>query len=79
MKIKKIGIIFLLLLLISLPVGAVENLTLEAAIERAKSENMNLQLAEINYQKAEIEMKNLELQNEYNYTKTQKLQINKNY
>jgi len=76
---KKTVIILLLLLLISLPAAAVEVLSLEDAIERARTENFDLKLSEINYQKAEIDLKNLELQNQFNYTETQKMEINKNY
>ncbi|MFN2341229.1 MAG: TolC family protein [Halanaerobium sp.] len=79
MNYKKIGILLLLLLLISLPAAALEVLSLEAAIERARTENLDLKLAEINYQKAEIDLENMELQNQFNYTETQKLEINKNY
>ncbi|TDO71323.1 outer membrane efflux protein [Halanaerobium saccharolyticum] len=79
MNFKKIGIIFLLLIIISLPAAAAELLSLEEAMERAKSENMDLKLTEISYQKSEINLKKLELQNKFNYTETQSLEINKNY
>ena len=79
MKIKKISIILLLFMILSLPAAAGELLSLQDTIERAKNENMNLKLAEINYQKAEINQKNLELQNKFNYTETQRLEINKSY
>jgi len=79
MNFKKISVILILLIVISLPAAAGELLSLEAAIERAKSENMDLKLAEINYQKAEIKLENMELQNKFNYTENQRLEINKNY
>ncbi|RAK04112.1 outer membrane efflux protein [Halanaerobium saccharolyticum] len=79
MNFKKIGIIFLLLTVITFPAAAAEVLTLEEAMERAETENMDLKLTKIDYQKSKINLKNLELQNEFNYTETQSIEINKNY
>lgn len=79
MNFRKTAIVFLLFVLFSVPVGAQEVLSLEDAVQRAEKENMDLKLAEISYQKAEIEMENLKLQNKFNYTEPQKIEINKNY
>jgi outer membrane protein TolC len=79
MNFKKVSIIILIIFIFALPLQAAEALTLAEAIDIAKNENFNLKLAEINYQKAKINQQALELQNKYNYTETQKLEINKNY
>lgn len=79
MNFKNITILILFLLIFSLPAAAADSLTLDEAVKRAEAENMDLKLAEINFQKAEINMQNMELQNEFNYTAAQKLEINKNY
>lgn len=80
MTLKKYSILLLLLLIVfSAPISAAEFLSLEQALKVAENENLDLKLAEIEYQKAEINQKNLELQNKYNFTEINKLEINRNY
>jgi len=80
MRIRKFSVLMLLLLVIfSAPVSAAEVLSLNQALKIAEEENLDLEMAEIEYQKAEINQKNLELQNKYNFTEVNKLEINKSY
>jgi hypothetical protein len=79
MSLKNAGILLLLIFILSVPVQAADILSLEEALKIAEDENLKLKMAEIEYQKAEINQKNMELQNKYNFTEINKLEINKNY